>query len=360
MKHFIFLGTLLLAGLIGSAAAESSWQEDWERVLKAAKQEGRVAVIGPTGTHRRDALSVPFEKKFGLKVNYWGERGSGVPPRIGAERRAKQYLWDVNIGGTTTALTSFIPWGALDPLEPALILPEVKDPKKWRGGGMEFVGPGRRMHIMSLSQHATLFINTNLVKTNEITSYKDLLDPKWKGKIVMDDPRKPGPGFGTFTFFFMHPDLGPDFIRALARHNPLVLRNYRQELDFLAQGKYPILIGTSDSTAEARMKQGLPIAIVDPRQLKEGSDVNPQAGALALFNRTPHPNAAKVYVNWLLSKEGQTIWAPASGYISSRLDVPTDHAPFRIPIPGSIKSYTPEAIKVRRKLRPLLAELFGR
>ena len=76
MKHFIFLSTLLLAGLIGSAPAESSWQEEWERVLEAAKQEGRVAVIGPTGTHRRDALSVPFEKKFGLKVNYWGERYS--------------------------------------------------------------------------------------------------------------------------------------------------------------------------------------------------------------------------------------------------------------------------------------------
>jgi len=360
MKHFIFLGTLLLAGLIGSAAAESSWQEEWERVLQAAKKEGRVAVIGPSGTHRRDALSVPFEKKYGIKVFYWGARGSGITPRIGAERRAKRYMWDVNVTGTTTALTSMIPWGAYDPLEPALILPEVKDPKNWRGGGLEFVTPHRMMHVMTLSQHATLFINPNLVKPKEITSYKDLLDPKWKGKIVLDDPRKPGPGLGTFTFLFMHPDLGPDFIRALGRQKPLVLRNYRQELDLVAQGKYPILMGTSGSTAEARIKQGLPIAIIDPRQLKEGSDVSPQAGAVALFNRAPHPNAAKIYLNWLLSKEGQTVFARATGYISARLDVPTDHAPWRVPIPGSIKTYTAEVIKVKKKLMPLLAEVFGR
>ena len=60
--------------------------------------------------------------------------------------------------------------------------------------------------------------------------------------------------------------------------------------------------------AVARAKQGIPIAIVDARQLKEGADVNPANGSLALFNKAPHPNAAKVYINWLLSKEGQTVF----------------------------------------------------
>ena len=88
--------------------------------------------------------------------------------------------------------------------------------------------------------------------------------------------------------------------------------------------------------------------------------MSPQAGAVALFNRAPHPNAAKVYLNWLLSKEGQTIFARATGYISARLDVPTDHAPQRVPIPGSIKTYTQEAMEVRKKLWPLLTEAFRR
>jgi hypothetical protein len=83
--------------------------------------------------------------------------------------------------------------------------------------------------------------------------------------------------------------------------------------------------------------------------------------ASGIFNRAPHPNAAKVYINWLLSKEGQTINARATGYISNRLDVPTDHAaPWRVPQPGSIKTYTQEAIDKKHELSPILIEVFGR
>ena len=158
----------------------------------------------------------------------------------------------------------------------------------------------------------------------------------------------------------MHPDLGPDFIKALARQDLLILRDYRQELDVIGQGKYSILIGTSASTAESWVKRGLPIAIVNPHDLKEGSDVNPQAGAVALINRRPHPNAAKIYINWLLSKDGQTTFARATGYISSRLDAPIDHAPWRVPIPGAIKTYTLEAMANQKNLMRVLSEAFAR
>jgi ABC-type Fe3+ transport system substrate-binding protein len=89
--------------------------------------------------------------------------------------------------------------------------------------------------------------------------------------------------------------------------------------------------------------------------------MNPAHGTVALFNRSPHPNAATVYLNWFLSKEGQTLFSRAMGYVSSRLDVPVDHGlPWRVPQPGSIKTYTQEAIDVRAKLMPLLSEVFGR
>jgi ABC-type Fe3+ transport system substrate-binding protein len=109
------------------------------------------------------------------------------------------------------------------------------------------------------------------------------------------------------------------------------------------------------------MKQGVPIAIIDPRQLREGSDLSPVNGGTALYSRAPHPNAAKVYLNWLLSKEGQTEFSRGMGYISSRLDVPTEHAPWRVPRPGAIKTYTPEAMVMKDKfVVPLLQEVFGR
>ena len=129
----------------------------------------------------------------------------------------------------------------------------------------------------------------------------------------------------------------------------------------LGQGRFPVGIGLSDSLIEERTKRGVPIAILEPRQLKEGTPITPASGALSLVNRAPHPNAAKLYINWLLSKEAQTVLAQATGYISNRVDVPTDHAPpWKIPQPDSIKIYDVAAKEMTQKLVPLLHELFGR
>jgi iron(III) transport system substrate-binding protein len=359
MMSRLFLLVLLL-GLPHSAGAAPAWQEEWERVIQAAKKEGSLAIIGPTGADRRDSLTVPFQKKYGISVEYWADPAPGIPPRITAERQAGRYLWDIVIAGAIEDVV--LPLKVLEPIEPALILPDVKDPKNWRGGAMEFLDAGRQVLVMTPFQRGVLFVSTELADPKAFKSYKDLLDPKWTGKIVSDDPRKAGPGQATFTFFFLHPELGASYIQALAQQKLVFMKDYAQEVDAVGRGKFPIVIGTSDSLAEERIKQGIPIAIVDPRQLREGSDVSPASGVIGLFNRAPHPNAAKLYLNWLLSKEGQTSFARAAGYVSSRLDVPTDHAaPWRIPQPGAIKTYgLGPRQEMRNKLMPLLYEIFGR
>jgi iron(III) transport system substrate-binding protein len=347
--------------LAGAAFAAAPAEQEWERVVQAAKKEGKVTMIGPPGTERRDALTIGFEKKYGVSVEFHADAGAGILPRLSAERKAERYLWDVVVTGTTTGLENLLPAGVLDRLDLYLILPEVRDPKFWRNGALEFLDPGRQILVMSPFQRGTLFVNTTLVNAKEFKSYKDLLDPKWHGKIVADDPRKSGPGQATFTFFFLHPDLGPKFIRALGGQALTLLKDYAQEVNMLGQGKFPVGLGLSDGIAEERAKQGVPLEIVDIRQLKEGSDTSPASGSLSVFNRPPHPNAAKLYINWLLSKEGQTLYARATGYISNRLDVPTDHArPWRVPLPGSIKTYTQEAIDKKEDLFPILTEVFGR
>ena len=350
----------LLALAFGGASAGADWQSDWDRTLAAAKKEGTVAVITDVTASMRDALTLAFQTKYGIQVELFGALGREVPPRVLAERKAGRYLWDVFVHGTTTGLESMIPAGAFDHLEPALIFPDIKDPKTWRGGGLEFLDPNKTLMVMTPFQRGTIFYNPKLVNAKEFKSYKDLLDPKWKGKLIMDDPRRAGPGQATFTFFYLHPELGVDFIRALAKQQITIFKDYAQEVDAIGQGRYPVLIGTADFVAVARAKQGIPIAIVDSRQLKEGADVSPANGSLAFFNNAPHPNAAKVYINWLLSKEGQTIFARANGYVSARLDVPTDHAePWRVPQPGAIKTYTKAAQQAKDNLLPLLAEVLG-
>ena len=346
---------MVLVGYVSLAAAD-----EWEQVLAAAKKEGTVAVIGPVGAARHDALTMTFEKEYpGIKVEYWAVRGAEAGPKLSAERRADKFLWDVFFGGTSTGLLALIPGKMLDPLEPALILPLVKDPKQWRGGALDFVDPGKRLLVMTPSQRGILYVNPNIVKPDSITSYKDLLDPKYKGKIVIDDPTKAGPGQATFTFFYLHPALGPKFIQQLAKQEPTFMKENLQENDAIAKGKFLVLVGTSDVIAEERIKAGMPIAIIDPRKIKEGSDISPGPGALAMFNRAPHPNAAKVYINWVLSKEEQTDFARESGLISARLDVPTDHSPWRVPIPNAIKSYDRAAMDVKDDMIAVVEKAFG-
>jgi iron(III) transport system substrate-binding protein len=341
-----------------AALAAPSWQAEWERVLQAAKQEGVVSVLGTTGVEVRDALTLSFQKTYGIQVDYFGGSGSQQATRVSAERRAGKYAWDIFVGGTTTGLSSLIPIKAFDPMDPALILPEVKDPKNWRGGGIEFVDPGRQMAVMTPAHRVILIVNSGAVDPNSIKSYKELLNPKWKGQIAIDDPRRSGPGQACFTFFYLHPELGPDFIRALARQEPVVFRDPSQLVNLVGQGKYPILIGPRDTMLADALKRGLPISLVNPSTVQEGSDISPSSGNVAMFNRPPHPNAAKVYINWLLSKEGQTDHARALDTVSSRVDVTHDHAdPWKIPRPGAIKTYTTEAMEAKDSLLRLLKEV---
>lgn len=354
----MMIAVFTVMAFFGCNSASSA--AEWENTVAAAKKEGKVAVLTDVTATLRDALTLDFQKNFGIPVELFGSSGREVAPRVAAERKAGQFLWDIYIHGSTTALEAMIPMGAFDPLEPALIQHDIKNPQTWRGGAIEFLDPGKTVMVMTPFQRGILFYNPTLVNVKELKSYKDLLDPKWRGKMIVDDPRRAGPGAATFTFFYLHPELGPDFIRALGKQQLTIFRDYAQEVDAIGQGRYPLLIGAADFVAISRAKQGVPIAIVDARQLKEGTDLSPTNGNLALFNRAPNPNAAKVYINWLLSKEGQTIFARANGYVSARLDVPTDHTePWRVPLPGAIKTYTKAAMQVKDNLQPLLLEVFG-
>ncbi|HKZ51209.1 MAG TPA: extracellular solute-binding protein, partial [Dehalococcoidia bacterium] len=339
MKRW-FLSSALLLGLLGLAACASAkeatpapagptsaarapWEEEWARVLAAAKQEGKVAVVATgVGSLGREALTDPFQKKYGIAIEFITMEGAEAAPRFEIERAAGQYLWDVYLGGTTTMITALKPKGTLDPIEPTLILPEVKDPKNWLGGQLEFADKDRLTLVMMSYSKTPIYVNSNLVKPGEIKSVRDLLDPKWKGKILSGDPRVAGPGQATFSFFYAHKDLGPNFIQELAKQDVTLVRDYRTPVEWLAQGKYPILLGGAETTAAPMIKEGLPIKMLDPKQLKEGGYMTSSNGTITLVNKAPHPNAAKIYINWLLSKEGQTVFARSQGYSSRRLDVP--------------------------------------
>ena len=350
---------ILLTAVLLLAGAGTALSGPWEDALQGAKKEGTVSVIASVGSDFRQVLTTPFEKKFGIRVEYISMQGSAQSARVSRERRAGKYLWDVFVQGTSTALIYMKPQGIIDPIEPALLLPEVTEGKYWEGGSPQFSDKDHYNVLLGLVTRPAFAINTKLVKVSDFTAFRDLLDPKWKGKIIVGrDPRGPGPGQSIFTFFYMNPKLGPDFIRALAKQNLTVLRDDRQSLDMLGRGRFSILLGPAETVTSDLAKVGVPVGLVPPQGLAEGGPLSPGPASLMLVNRAPHPNAARVYINWLLSREGQTEFTKVTGIPSLRVDVPKDHIEsWRFPMKGGTATYTEEAIGVKDGLMVLLKEV---
>jgi iron(III) transport system substrate-binding protein len=367
----ILAGCLLLAACGQTPATSSpgrsagasggSVSSDWEALVAAAKREGKVSLLGPGEEAVHKVLVDPFQEQFGIPIEYVGGlSGPQTATKVTTERAAGLYNWDILIAGSTIGIESMDPINALEPIDPQLILPEVKDPKNWRGGALPVIGAGGDILVMTPYQRGIVFYNKNLVKGEEITSYKDLLAPKWKDKLQSADPRSPGPGQGTFIFFYLHPDLGADFIRGLGKQNVTLQDGYQNQVDLVGQGRTPIMIGAADNLALARIKQGAPIGIVPSTQLKEGTDVSAANGNVSLFKKAPHPNAAKLYLNWLLTKQEQELYARANGFPGARADINADWTEaWRTPQPNSIRTDGEVSVRIRPELQPVLQEAFG-
>ncbi len=342
-------------------SAQSGWQKEWERTVAEAKKEGQLTLMGPAGAEIRRAVTEPFQKKYGISVEYLSGRASDFGPRILTERRAGRYLWDIVMGGTTTILESLVPAGAADPIRPALMLPEVTDTKNWRDGRLDFSDIAQVHNLVFMgTPKVILAYNKDLVNPKELRSYRDLLNPKWKEKIASDDPKTAGSGQATFLFFYMNSELGEPFIRDLSKQDLRFIRDHRQRAEWVAHGKIPLMISPSETVTVPLIRRGLPIGMMQP--LKEGTYMTASTGSVILMNRAAHPNAAKVYLNWLLSKEGQTAWVETTGTLSRRLDVPVEKVEdFARMLPGvkyDADNYKEVAIRRRPELTEVVNKIF--
>jgi len=117
-----------------------------------------------------------------------------------------------------------------------------------------------------------------------------------------------------------------------------ITRNARQQVEWIARGDYLIGIGHRNSIYMDFVNQGLPLSQFTAADLSEGSYLSAASASIGLVSRAPHPNAAKVYINWLLSKETQLKYSQETGYWSRRVDVSQDHLDPAV-IPKSGNSY---------------------
>lgn len=318
-----------IAGALAAAAsahlAPAAAQNDaLKSLIAAAKAEGAVSVDGPPLDNVREFLTQDFQREYGIAVSYVGTTNSASGARVRAERAAGKYLLDVLVAGGDTPTTTYLPSGWLDKVEPALVAPDVIDGRKWKDGHLWFEDEGH--YILRTQMYVTpqLVINTKLVSPREVSTWRALVDPKWQGKIVAKDPGVSGAGTSLIAMLYM--TFGPDFVKRLYQtQKPTLSRDGRQAAQFLAQGSYPILVGPEPTYIEQFKQQGYPLEYVFPTD--GPTIVSGGYGLLSLVNKAPHPNAAKLYINWLASRVPQQKFAELLRAVSLRTDEKYDDLP---------------------------------
>src|SRR3972149_5811130 len=187
----LFLG--FVAGTRAAAASpKTAWEQEWADWLSKAKKEGKVTLYTTAGSNVRQAMQKAFSKKYGIEIETVSGRGGERTQKSQTERRAGLYLADIYMGGPTTMLNVLKPKGILEKIEPMLLLPEVTQRQAWIGGKLPFLDQEGHLVGIRFSPQTYLTINTNLVREGEIKSLKNILEPRWKGKIAMQDPTVEG------------------------------------------------------------------------------------------------------------------------------------------------------------------------
>jgi iron(III) transport system substrate-binding protein len=327
----LLAASLLVASSPLDCRAGEAWQSEWEKTVQGAKKEGKLTLYVYQGDGELGSVAQLFQKKYPeISVTTVPGRGSQLGPRIMAERRAGKYLVDAYISGPTTSYTVFYRAKILDPVRSALILPEVVDESKWWQGQHHYIDPENKYIFVFLGNVGQyISYHTKSADAGEFRSYWDFVQPKWKGKILSRDPKISGSQRIGLRMFYYTPELGAEFIRKLYGEMDVTLsQDVRQATDWLAQGKFAICFFCSEiPRAKA---QGLPVDEFRTVSWKESRAISAGSiGSLALPSQPPHPHAARLFVNWLLSREGQSAFqtvanTPLNWEESMRTDIPKD------------------------------------
>ena len=216
MGKIWFAAVLLISACAAGAHAQAKAGE-WEKIVEAAKKEGKVVASIPPSPELRKLMEIAFSKHYGIATEFVPARGGAIMQRMVSEAKANRQYFDLHIGGTESVITALLPENVLDPIDPYLILPEVRDPKYWWGGHIYIDNAKKFVYNFVAYQTVSLWSDPNQYKPAEFKSFDDLLSPKLQGKIGISDPRTPGSGSSMWSY--MHYVKGEEFLRKLVARN---------------------------------------------------------------------------------------------------------------------------------------------
>lgn len=312
MKAF---ATAVVLSLFASMAAYAA--DDWDKVVAAAKKEGEISISASSSELLRKVLTTFGEDYPGIKVSYQSGALRDYWVKVEKERDAGQYLWDVRVGGLDASTYKAKDRGWLDPIPPLLALPEVTDDSKWMGGLSSMYGDKEKKFVPVFSAYQFGFsVDRDVIPEKDLKTAQDLIKPAFKGKMSLQDPSRGGAGNEAIGAFIVK--YGEPFARdLLTKQAPVISDNKRQMAEWIVRKRYPIAIGLgSDDTIAQFQKEGLGKNV----KVVSGGDIL-SGDAVLVMNKAPHPNATKVFVNWLLSQKTQAKLAEVAQMNSRRLDV---------------------------------------
>ena len=323
----------------------------WDTLLTAARAEGKVVVSGPPDPGANTKVPEAFKAFSGIDMEYLAGNSSQLASRIQSERAAGQYTIDVSLSGADTVYGTFLANKWLDPLKPALVLPEVTDGHLYRSGEPWFRDPEKRM-VMQIFNTATpslLAINTQLVSPDEFKDSSSLLDPRWQGKICAYNPGVNGAGIAVASAIYV--TRGKDYATQLfVGQNVALSRDYQQVADWVAHGSYPIGIGVTHQYLQEYYAAGIPLKEMNVADIPQ--TVGGGFGLVNLWSNAPHPNAARVFANWIGSKEGISVYGRLDNGVPVRNDVDPAWAPAdEVPQTGVtyFDTYDPDYVLSKRQ-----------
>jgi iron(III) transport system substrate-binding protein len=293
-------------GLTASAeAAAPPPQPITPQLIEAAKKEGKVVFYTAIDLAVSERIAKAFEAAYGIRVQVERTGGERIFQRVSQERANNIFAVDV-LDASDTAL--FLVWkrqGVLEPFVPGDVA--EKWPQAERDADGHFASV--RFTLMPIAY------NNKLVKAEDApTSFADLLDPKWTGKMVKAHPGYSG-GIVTSTYQVSR-DLGWEFFQKLGKQKVLQVQSATDPPKKLALGERAVMADGLEYILHQLREKGDPVEIVYPR---EGTPFIP--GSAAIAKNAPHPNAARLFYSFLFSREAQQFLSDVGGMRSFHPDV---------------------------------------
>jgi iron(III) transport system substrate-binding protein len=336
------LTAMLTVVASGSLQAAETWKAEWDKTVAAARKEGVAVVSGPPGVFQRQAITTAWAKAFpDIKLEYTGGRGTQIVAKVVRERSAGLYNWDVIMASTSPTVFSLVPIDALAPLRDALIMPDIADDKTWIDGfDSGFMDRQKKYfyNAMGTGGQALGYANRDCLPQSTFGTMTDLSKPELKSKVVWYDPTEPGTGSrGTWILTLAY---SQDWLKSIFQNQGVTFsRDYKQMTDWLVNCSKPVAIGMPNDVLEQMQKNGIGKNIEELSGTAYSSEVYPGGAggneSIGWYNNAPHPNAAKVFVNWYLSQEFQQFYATSVQDNSRRVDTkPGDPEPNHTMKPG--------------------------